>query len=243
MHNQKYTYSGSFEIKAVQSMLLVVVTAMTVVAFLFGHSAHAASTSDLSQSINDGTLTTDIKDASRNSVASPSISMSAVSFSYACLSGGSAPTGTLGSNSQRLYVDNPGAANNGWTLTLAATTGPTARWQNTGNTNNYDFNDSGSAGCTDGADTDTKAGQLTINPAVGTLTTDCATCTTANITKGSSAAYVESTTDSITLLNAAALSDDYGRWYLTGVGLSQTIPAEQAVDSYTLNLTLTVTAS
>lgn len=210
---------------------------------LLSPSASAANNSTLNQSINDGTLATDIRDSSRVSVANPSVSMSAATFSYICLTGGSAPIGTLGSNSQRVYVDNPGAADNGWTLTLASTAGPTTLWQNVGSTQNYDFNDPASSGCTDGADTDTRGGQLTIDPSVSTITADCATCSTANITKGSSTGYSEGVTNSVTLLNAAAASDDYGRWYLTGAGMSQTLPAEQAVDNYTLNLTLTITAS
>lgn len=229
--------SPLYSLRNATAALLVALT------LLIGQQVQAASNSDLNQSINNGTLSTDIRDASRNSVASPSIAMSAATFSYACLSGGNAPTGTLGSDSQRLYVDNPGAANNGWTLTIGATAGPTALWQNGGNSANYDFNDTASSGCADGADTDTRAGQLTINASPATLTTDCASCSTNSITKGSSTAFAEGVTDSVTLLNAAAASDDYGRWYLTGVGLSQTIPAEQTVDNYTLNLTLTVAAS
>ena len=210
-------------------------------AFFNGGLSFAANNSTLNQSIVNGTLATDIKDASRVSVASPSVGMGAVNFSFACLTGGSAPTGTLGTNTERVYVDNPGAANNGWTLTMAATGGATTLWQNTGSTQTYDFNDASS--CTDGGDADTKGGQLTVDPSVSTLTTDCGSCATTNITKGSSAAYDQGTIDSVTLLNAASASDDYGRWYLTGVGLSQVIPANQTVDSYTINLTMTVTAS
>jgi len=65
-----------------------------------------------------------------------------------------------------------------------------------------------------------------------------------NITKGSSTAYNEGTTDSVTLLTAAALSDDIGDWTLQSVSISQTIPAEQpAATDYTINMVLTVTAS
>jgi hypothetical protein len=205
--------------------------------------AFAANSSQFNQAINAGSLATDIKDASRVTVASPSVTMSAVSFPFICLTGGSAPTGSFGTNTQRIYVENPGAANNGWTLTLAATGGPTTLWQNTGSTQNYDFNDPTTSGCADSGDADSRPGQLSVDPSVSTLTTDCTSCTTSNITKGSSSAYEQAVTDSITLLNAAAASDDYGRWYLTGVSMSQTIPAEQTADSYTINLTLTVTAS
>lgn len=202
----------------------------------------AASNSNFTQTINAGTLATDIRDNNRVAVANPSVGMSTISYPFACLTGGSAPSGTFGTNTERIYVDNPGNANNGWTLAVAATSGATTLWQNGGSTQNYDFNDAGGTGCTDGGDADARAGQMTVNPSVGAVTADCATCTNANITTGASTAFDEGTTDSITLLNAAAGSDDFGRWYLTGANVSQTIPAEQAADSYTINLTLTVTA-
>ena len=89
---------------------------------------------------------------------------------------------------------------------------------------------------------DKKLQVLTLDPSVSTLTTDCVSCTSANVTKGSSTAYEQGVTDSVTLLSAAAGSDDVWRGYLTGIAASQTIPAETPVDTYTLNLTLTATA-
>lgn len=204
-------------------------------------TALAANNSTFNQTINAGVLSTDILNASQATVASPSVSMTAKGFSFTCQSGGNASTGTFGSNSERIYVSNPDAADNGWTLTLAATSGATAVWTAGGNT--FDFNDSGSSGCSDGADADTKGGQLTVDPSAGTITTDCGSCTATNITKGSSTAFVQGTTDSITLLTAAAGSDDVWRGYLTGAGLSQTIPAETPAGSYSINMTLTATAS
>jgi len=203
-------------------------------------SVQAANDSTLNQTINAGVLITDILDGSLNPVASPSINMTAKSFSFTCLSGGSASTGTFGTASERVYVTNPDAADNGWTLTLAATGGVTGSWVSGGNS--FDFNDSGTSGCSDGGDADTKAGQLTVNPSAGTLTTDCALCAATNITKGSSAAFNQGTTDNITLLNAAAGSDDIWRGYLTGVSMSQVIPAETPSGAYTINMTMTATA-
>lgn len=199
----------------------------------------AANTPTLNQTINAGVLSTDILDASQVTVASPSFSMSAKTLAFTCQSGGSASTGTLGSGSQRVYVINPGGANNGFTLTIAATSGPTALWTAGGST--FDFNDTNA--CTDGADTDTKAGQLTIDPAVATLAADCTSCVLTNVTKGSSSAFVEGALNSVTLLTASLASDDVWRGYITGAGLSQVIPAEQAAGSYTINMTLTATAS
>jgi len=207
-----------------------------------GTTVQAANNSTFNQTINSGTLATDIQDASRVTVTSPAIAMSAKTFSFDCQTGGSASTGTFGSNTERIYVTNPGGANNGWTLTLAATGGATATWANTGATQTFDFNDAGGSGCTDGADADTRGGQMTVNATAGTLTADCLSCTTTNVSKGSSTAFVQGATDSVTLLNAAAASDDIWRGYLTGATVSQNIPAEQVPDSYTLNMTLTSTA-
>lgn len=200
---------------------------------------YAANDADITQTINAGTLATDIRDASRVPVSNPSYGMSAASFSFTCQTS----TGTVGSNTQRIYLDNPDAADNGWTLTIAATSGATDVWENSGASQTFDFNDPTTSGCADGADTDSRPGQLTLDASAGTLTTDCVSCVTTNITKGSSAAFSQGVTDSITILNAAAGSNDIGRWYLTGVSASQTIPAEQAVDSYDINLTVTATAS
>jgi hypothetical protein len=211
-----------------------------VIALSLPQTVQAANNSTFNQTINAGVLSVDILDASQVTVPSPSVAMSAKSSSFACQSGGSASTGLFGANAQRIYVMNPGGANNGWTLTLGATSGATTTWVSGGNT--FDFNDAGTSGCTDAADADSKAGQLTVDPSVGTLTADCTSCTTANVTKGTSTAYVQTTVDSVTLLNAALSSDDIWRGYLTGATLSQTIPAETPAGVYTMNMTLTATA-
>ncbi len=222
--------------KWLAAALTVVVLASSIVTF-------AANNSTFSQVINAGTLSTDILDSSRVAVGSPAVSMSASNFSFSCQTGGSASTGTFGTNNERVYVSNPDAADSGWNLTVAATGGVTTRWANGGATQHFDFNDPTTSGCTDGGgDADTSSGQLTLDPSVSTLTTDCVSCTSANVTKGSSTAYEQGVTDSVTLLSAAAGSDDVWRGYLTGIAASQTIPAETPVDTYTLNLTLTATA-
>jgi len=203
----------------------------------------AANTPTLNQTINAGTLATDILDNTRAAVASPSASMTTKTFSFDCQYGGSSSTGTLGENLQRIYVMNPNAANIGWTLSIASSGGITSRWQNAGVSQFIDFNDPSGAnpGCSDGVgDADATAGQLTIDPSISTITTDCISCGPSNINKGASSGFNQGTVDSVTLLVAAAGSDDIWRGYLTGVGMSQTIPAEQPADSYSMNMTLTV---
>lgn len=198
----------------------------------------ASSTSSFNQTINPGALSVDIVDAAYATVASPSVVMNATTFSFACQD----TTGVFGTASQALYVKNPDAADGGWSLSIAASS-PTAFWDSAGT--DMDFNDPTSSGCLDGADTDSLKGQMTINPSGGTLSAGaCASCGVTGITKGSSNSFSEGTVNSITLLTAAAGSDDIGDWKLSNVAISQKIPAEQpAAGDYAVNLTLSVTSS
>lgn len=214
--------------------------------FVFANvtTAYAANTPTLNQAINAGTLFTDILDSGRVTVGIPAVAFGAKTFSFDCQYGGSASTGTLGTNNERLYVVNPDAADIGWTLTIAATSGATTLWQNGGASQNYDFNDPAGAnpGCTDGGDADSRPGQLSIDPSASTINLDCASCTSTGVTKGSASAFNQGTTDSVTIATASAASDDIWRGYFTGVALSQTIPAEQPADSYSVNMTVTITS-
>lgn len=206
--------------------IFATLTAAFAIALLPTTTFAQSATGDLTQQITGGTLTAAILDASRVAVPSPSFAMTAATFSFACQT----VTGTLGSGSQRLYVINPSATTAGqsWTLTMAAT-GP---WTSGGNT--YTHNDAAGSGCTNG--------QLTVNPTVGTVTADCTSsgCTGASITKGSSTGMTGTTP--VTILSAPTNTPVY-RGYITGVGLSQAIPAEKPAGTYTLPVTLTATAS
>ncbi len=198
----------------------------------------ASGTSEFQQTIKPGTLSTDIVDDSYNSVASPAVAMNAVTFSFSYQTA----TGTFGTTNEQIYVSNPDAADDGWTLTVAPAS-TTDVWDSTGT--DFDFNDPGANATDDGTtDADNLGGQMTVDPSGATLATgQCSNCSVTNITKGSSTAFVEGTTDSVTLLTAAAASDDIGDWTLQNVSISQTIPAEQpAASDYTLNMVLTVTA-
>ena len=213
-----------------KNMRALVVALFAVAVLVVPATVFGASTSDVTQQITAGTLTADILDASRVAVASPSVALSAANFSFSCQT----VTGTLGSNTQRLYVINPSAASTSWALSIAATGGAGAKWQNAGSTKNYEYNNATTAGCANG--------QLTIDPSVATVTADCTSgaCTGATITKGGSTAMTSSTP--VTLMSGNATANVW-RGYLTGIGLSQKIPGEQAADNYTINMTLTVTGS
>jgi len=198
----------------------------------------AAPTSSFNQTINPGTLIADIVNESYVPVSNPSFSLEAKTFSFSCQSS----AGFFGTTTKQIYVQNPDAADGGWNLTLAASA-PTVLW--TGSAGTFDFNDPSGLGCVDGPDAlDTRAGQMTVNPSAGVLTTaNCASCTANNITKGSLASFNQGMVDDINILSAAAGSDDIGAWKLTGVAISQTIPAEQpAGNDYAINLTITATS-
>jgi hypothetical protein len=203
------------------------IAAISAVVILSGTSAYAAlSDSTLFQQvISAGTLSTFIGDAAGVEVAAPSVVFPAQTVSNSVQTS----VGTYGTDSQRIYVDNPGAVTGTgtWTLSLAATGGPTATWSGTSGT--YPFNAASST-----------LGQLTINPSVGTLTATVGTTT--GITKGSAATFSGGTNGPVTLLNASSSADDINRVYLTGVSASQTIPASQPAGTYTIDFTQTVAA-
>jgi hypothetical protein len=69
-------------------------------------SLFASATSNFAQTINAGTLSVDIVDASYVTVGSPSVTMTAAPFSFACQTA----TGTFGSGTQQIYVKNPDAS-------------------------------------------------------------------------------------------------------------------------------------
>lgn len=187
----------------------------------------AANTPTLNQTINAGTLSTDILQTDdATPVTSPAVAFGALNRSFTCQT----TTGTLGDTNNKVNVSNM-ATNNGWTLAIAATGGAAATW--TSGANTYKYNDATGSGCTNG--------QLTINPAVTTITTDCSSvCNAVTVTKGSSTAFVSGTADSVTL--ASASTGTAWKGFLTGVSLSQKVPASQVAGSYSLGMTITVTA-
>lgn len=204
-----------------------IITALALVGLVTPAIALAANTPTLNQTVNVGTISTDILGADDTTpVASPTVSFTALNRAFTCQTS----TGTLGDTNNRLYVTNfAGGAS--WNLTIAATSGSTAKWTSGGN--NYAFNDATGSGCTNG--------QLTVNAATGTITTNCSSvCNGVTVSKGASTAFVSGTTDSVTLLSAS--SGAAWKGYLTGVSLSQKVPAQQVAGSYTLGMTLTATA-
>lgn len=189
-------------------------------------AVHAATTanSNLTQTINAGVLSTSVLNSSGGTVASPSFAMTAGTVSTTSQQ---TLTGTFGDNNQRITVDNPGASASGFTLAIAATGGPTATW--TDGSKTYPFNAASAA-----------LGQLTINATGSTYTS--VTGGSTGVTNTGSGTFSGGANTPITIINAGASSADVLNGYLTGVSLSQTVPAATPAGSYTLGLTQTIAA-
>lgn len=186
------------------------------------------------------TIATGIVDAGGTPIGSPSLPFDAVQYAFACQTANA----TFGLPNNKLRITSS-TANPSWTTSIAATGGATSSWTNGGATRSYDFNDPTGTqpGCNDGgADADLIAGQLSINPSVATITPE-PVCATTSLSHGSPAAFTHGVTSAITLVTGAAGADTECYWDITGIAMQQTIPAEQEVDSYQLNLTITVASS
>ncbi|MEZ4210655.1 MAG: hypothetical protein R3B38_03035, partial [Patescibacteria group bacterium] len=182
-----------------------------------------------------GSLTIDIVDGAGSSVTSPGVAMNSAGFNFACHTS----TGTFGTSSEKIRVDN-GTQTATWTASVAASAA-TDVWDSAGT--DYDFNDPTSSGCGDGADADGLAGQMSVDPSGGTITPEGG-CTSTGVSLGSSSAFSEDSVDSITIVSAGGTADTGCYWDITGVGISQTIPAEQpAASDYNLDLVLSIVAS
>lgn len=183
-------------------------------------------TSQLSQQITAGALSTDFRNEFGAVVSNPTFSMSSV---FASSGDVRTATGTYGDAARRVSVDNPGAANGGWTLSLNATTPTTATW--TSGSNTYSYNGATPA-----------AGQLSVDPTPGAITALVpSTGGTAGITLGAQQTFSGSTP--VTLVTAAESSADIWNGYVTGIELSQTIPAATPTGTYTIGMTQTIASS
>ena len=150
----------------------------------------------------------------------------------------STTTAKLSNNSsQQLEVANS-LSTTGWSVSLAATGGPTAKWTQTGGAANYAFNS-----------TNADQGQLSVDLSSSAFTASGSTplgqaCTTAGLSYGAGGAFVAGTASSsaITLATASSSSGLTCLFKLQNISLKQTIPAYQKPGTYTLPVTVTVVA-
>ena len=199
--------------------------------FLVGIQVFASNSSTFNQTINAGSLSVDVVDAAGTTVASPAISLGAKTFSFSTQDA----TGQFGTSAERVRASNP-TTTAIWTANLAASA-TTATW--TTGTAYYDFNDA--SGYTDGADTDSYGGQMTVNPSTGSIT-GVSGCATTNVSLGTSDSFVEGTTNSIDIMSAAAGAATTCRWDFIGAAdnITQKLPASQAAGSYSITMVLSI---
>ncbi|MEI8361164.1 MAG: hypothetical protein WCG01_03485 [bacterium] len=220
-----------------KALRIIALSLVVVISGLSGliHLAQANTSTTLNQTINPGSLTMDFKDNSEVSTTT-SVTFGALAVSATCQQ---TATSSLGSATQRIWIDNLNAANNGWTVSIGAAT--SSLWHNVASTSKYDFNDAGGAGCTDG-DADTFGGQMFIDPTAATIATGSVPTTMTGVSAGAATAFT-SAASNVTLIQAAAGSDDIGKWKAYGFGVSQKIPANQSSNAYSFDLTVTIVAN
>jgi len=189
-------------------------------AFFVGATVSAAPNSQLKQKINPGVLSVDIIDTTNSDtpVASPSVDFTAQTFSFA----DQTSPGIFGTAAETVRVSNATGVQ-AWSLSIAASN-VADEWTN--GTDTYDFNAAG-------------GGQLTIDAATnGVVAGFGGTCTATGVSLGSSAAFVQGSTDSVDLLTAVG-ADKHCQWDMTAVDFSQNIPGSTPDGDYTLDMVLT----
>lgn len=167
-----------------------------------------------------GVLSIDIVDDLDQTVSSPSVIFTNITFDWDT----QLSTGTLGTSTERIKVSNF-SVNPEWTLSIAATGGASAVWQGA----SYSYNYNGTA----------ENGRLQVNPQSATITPG-GSCTDTGLTKQSATYFVSGSVDSINIVVAGATAETECDWYITGIGLTQDIPAMQMADDYAIEMTLTV---
>ncbi len=200
--------------------------------------ALAASRSNFQQTITAGAISVDIVDNASSTVSNPSVAFNSVAFSFEC----NTSTGTFGTVSEQIYISNPNATAGAWSVSLAAEN-TTSVWD--GAASDFDFNDPQTGGCADGgSDTDSLAGQMTVNPGAGVITPGPSGASIAGISLGSSASFVEGSADSLTLVAGGVDSADIGDWGVKGIAVTQTIPPSQpAAADYDIYMVLSIVAT
>lgn len=215
--------------------------AVIAVGVMLNGYAQAQKTVTFTTTINPGVLLADIRNPFGQSINNPTLDFGKIINSYDCRTNNTALSAVLGTDEQRIYVDNPKAAFDGWTLTIAAANGASSKWLGVTGAQ-FDYNDSSGEGCFDG-DGDGNGGLMSINSEHAYFNSDCKYCDTKNVFLGSTGTENFSESEQITILRANDQSDIQGSWYITDLEILQTVPAEQDGDTYSIEMVLTATAS
>lgn len=222
---------------------IVVIALVALFSGVFFRAAKAQKSVTFSATINPGVLITDIRDKFGLSIPNPNVDLGKVINSRSCRYGNDALSAAFGTEIQRIYVDNPKAALDGWSLTMAPVIKPQSTGWHGQKGEFLDYDDYGhdGLGCSD-SDGDGAGGLLSVDSSKAQLRTDCQTCTPSNMFIGSGS-QTFSDSSSLTLIKANSQSDYVGSWYVTGIKINQTVPALQPGDEYSIQFSLTVTAT
>ena len=182
----------------------------------------------------DGSLGIRFANAANATLANPTTGFSAATTSRAA----STTTAKLSNNSsQQIEIANS-SSTTGWSVSLAAAGGSTAKWTQNGGAANYAFNNSNA-----------NQGQLSVDMSSSTFTASGSTplgqaCSTTGLSSGAGGAFVAGTAsaNAITLATASSSSGLTCLFKLQDISLKQTIPAYQKPGTYTLPVTVTVVA-
>lgn len=186
-----------------------------------------------------GTLNVDIVDSGGSSVTSPSMDFSAIDTTFSCQT----TTATFGVANEKIRISNQtGTA--AWSLSISANSGITSKWD-AGGGDEYDYNDNGGSpnGCSDsGVDADLLAGRMSFDFSGATITPQ-AGCTNTGVTLGSNSSFLQGSTDSIVIAQASGSAQTNCYWDITGISVTQQIPAEQGFGNYSIDMSLSVIAN
>lgn len=162
-------------------------------------------------------------------------------FSFQC----QAWTANLGlateTNAHRVYLTIPPTTTpNGWTLTLSPTNGTNSEW--TGQNGHAMAYNKPVDNCADVYDPAVAKGVLKASPQYELLHSECTNCSTEGITTGNYTRAFSDTQTSVTMASGAPNGGQGWRGWIENMRIEQTVPASQPVDTYTLPMTLTLTA-
>src|SRR5512133_1593590 len=163
-------------------------------------------------------LTVNFVDAGGAGIASPLATFAGIT------AGTTAAAGALTTPSSKIRVTNNRLIAP-WSLTIAATAGPSTSWSSGAGALGFNHPAGGNA--------------LSIDPSASSVAPRGSLCTSVDLTRGASATFDQGVTDSITLLTAGGSATTGCAWDLTNISLTQTVPAAQAAGVYSISMTIT----
>lgn len=205
---------------------------------------------DFKIQINPGTFYVGFVDSGNNyqEVTDLEFGFDQKSVSMECLSGEGSPTmyfghdASEGVDARNLYIANPDAAREGFTISIAATNGANAVWSQAGNSFVLDYNANDCSSVNKPLDIEgvtNYGGRMYIDPSVAELRTGkCAGCSTNGLQLGTANHFEYGNIDSITLVQASSSADNIADYILNGIKVSQTIPAMFSSGDYSLDMTI-----